>query len=300
MFPIHLNLGFRVFYYYEGFYFLSAIIAAYLLGRRNLRRAGLDVDVFTDSVLWILLGAIAGARLSHFLFWDWPALRANPMQFFQFWDGGLSITGGLAAGVLSGALCFRHHKVDFWAYAARISPAVLVGQAIGRVGCFLNGDAWGIPTALPWGVREPRFGMLVPGFRIDPSAPSAAWEWCVARGYIPASASATVPLHPTQLYESLGDLALAGLVVLVARSQVRQGVRPSRVLWLHLGGYALLRFGLEFLHGDREGAFLGGMTTLQLGLLGVVAASAVLLARPAGACPHDGSGRRMTGHRTNR
>jgi phosphatidylglycerol:prolipoprotein diacylglycerol transferase len=280
MFPIHLNLGFRVFYYYEGFYFLCAIVAAYAVGWRNLKRAGLDVDVFTDSVFWILLGAILGARVSHFLFWDWETLRADPSTFFKVWEGGLSITGGLAGGVLSAAVCFRRHRVDFWEYAAQVSPAVLVGQAIGRIGCFLNGDAWGIPTALPWGVREPRFGMLVPGFRLDPGMPSAAWEWCVGRGFIPLDAQATVPLHPTQLYECLGDLALAGLVVLMARRQVRQGGRPSRVLWLHLCGYALLRFGLEFLHGDKEGIFMAGMTTLQLGLLAVGVVCAVLLVRP--------------------
>jgi phosphatidylglycerol:prolipoprotein diacylglycerol transferase len=278
MFPIHLNLGFRVFYYYEGFYFLCAIGAAYLVGRRNLTRAGLNVDVFTDSVFWILVGAILGARISHFLFWDFQALRDNPLAFFQVWEGGLSITGGLAGGVLSALLCFRHFGVDFWAYAVEISPAVLVGQAIGRVGCFLNGDAWGIPTALPWGVREPRFGVLVPGFHLDPRVPSAAWEWCVARGTIPADAMATPPLHPTQLYEALGDLALAGAVVLLARRQIRQGGRTSRVLWLHLGGYALLRFALEFLHGDREEIFAGGMTTLQVGLLAVALASAICLA----------------------
>jgi phosphatidylglycerol:prolipoprotein diacylglycerol transferase len=153
---------------------------------------------------------------------------------------------------------------------------------VGRIGCFLNGDAWGIPTTLPWGVREPRFGILVPGFRPETGVPSGAWEWCVARGFVSPDSAATVPLHPTQLYESLGDFALAGLVVLMARSQARKGGRPSRVLWLHVGGYALLRYGLEYLHGDREPAFAAGMTTLQIGLLGVAAASAVLLARGEG------------------
>ena len=281
MFPIHLNLGFRIFHYYEGLYFLCAVLGAYAVAWRNLARAGLDPEVLAWSLVWILLGAVAGARVFHFLFWDWGSFRAHPAEFLRFWDGGLSITGGLVGGVLAALACFRHRRVDIWAYAARISPAVLVGQAIGRVGCFLNGDAWGIPTRLPWGIREPRFGILVPGFRVDPSYPSAAWEWCVAKGYIPASATATPPLHPTQLYESLGDLALAWLVVLLARREVKAGGRPAQVLWLHLGGYSLLRFALEFLHGDREAAFLAGMTTLQLGLLGTAVVCGALLIRPA-------------------
>jgi len=279
MYPVHLNLGFRIFYFYEGFYFLVAIVAAYLFALGRLKRAGLDPDAFADSVLWILLGALAGARSFHFVFWDWAALRADPMTFFRVWEGGLTITGGLAGGVLAAVACFRRHRVDFWAYAAAVSPAVLLGQAVGRVGCFLNGDAWGIPTGLPWGVAQPRFGTLIPGFRPEPRMASAAWEWCVGRGFCGPDSLATVPLHPTQLYECLGDLLLAGLVILRVRTLASAG-RPLRAgLWLHLGGYALLRFGLEFLHGDREELFWAGMTTLQLGLAGFAALCAALYVR---------------------
>jgi phosphatidylglycerol:prolipoprotein diacylglycerol transferase len=280
MFPIHLDLGFRVFHYYEGLYFLCAVLGAYAVAWRNLVRGGQDPEVLAWSLPLILLGAVAAARASHFLFWDWASFKADPGEFLKFWDGGLSITGGLAGGALAALACFRYRKVDVASFAARVSPAVLVGQAIGRIGCFLNGDAWGIPTGLPWGVREPRFGIRVPGFRVDTGVPSAAWEWCVAQGFIPADAPATPPLHPTQLYEALGDLALAGLVVLLARRELRAGGRPARVLWLHLGGYSLLRFGLEFLHGDREALFLAGMTTLQLGLLASAVVCGGLLLRP--------------------
>jgi phosphatidylglycerol:prolipoprotein diacylglycerol transferase len=280
MFPIHLNLGFRVFYYYEGFYFLAAVVVGYLIALKRLGRAGQDRELLAGSLLWILLGAVVGARIFHFLFWDWGDLRAHPGELFRVWDGGLSITGGLAGGVLAAVVCLRRHRADIGAWAAALCPAVLVAQAVGRVGCFLNGDAWGIPTRLPWGIREPRFGMMIPGFRVDTRVPSAAWEWCVARGFIPANAMATVPLHPTQLYEALGDLALAGLVVLLVRRLGRTGGRPLRVLWLHLGGYSLLRFGLEFLHGDREELALAGMTVLQLGLLACALLGLALLAWP--------------------
>ena len=85
MFPIHLNLGFRIFYFYEGFYFLLAIAVACLVGGWRLKRAGLDVDAFIDSLPWILLGAILGARIFHFVFWDWNAFRTDPMRFFRIW-----------------------------------------------------------------------------------------------------------------------------------------------------------------------------------------------------------------------
>lgn len=285
MFPIHLNLGFRVFYFYEGFYFMTAIGAAVLVALRRLRLANLDPVLFADSIPWILFGAILGARIFHFLFWDLHGLLSDPMTFFRFWEGGLTITGGLAGGVAAAVICLRRARADFWAYAAAVSPAVLIGQAIGRVGCFLNGDAWGIPTRLPWGISEPRFGHMVPGFRLDRTMASSAWEWCVAQGYIPSSAPATVPLHPTQLYESLGDLVLAALVILLARSLASRKAPLARVIWLHLGGYSLLRFGLEFLHGDRDALVWAGMTGLQLGLLGFVAVSALCYRGRAG-IPH--------------
>ncbi|MDR3669674.1 MAG: prolipoprotein diacylglyceryl transferase [Holophaga sp.] len=279
MFPIHLNLGFRVFYYYEGFYFLVAIGTAYLVAWKRLQRAGLDVRVFEDSFIWILLGAILGARVFQFAFWDLQSFLDDPATFLRIWDGGLSITGGLAGGALGALICFRRQKVDFWAYSATLSPAVLIGQAVGRVGCFLNGDAYGIPTSLPWGVREPRFGVFVPSFVPDHTMPSAAWAWCVDKGFVSPSAMATVPLHPTQLYEAAGDLVLAVLVIRLARSQRARKAHLAKVTWLFLGGYSLFRFGLEFLHGDRDITVWAGMTALQLGLLAFGAVSAALYVR---------------------
>ncbi len=279
MFPIDLNLGFKVFYYYEGFYFVIAILAAYVLAIRRVKNAGLEARLFEDTLAWALLGALLGARVSHFVFWDLQSVLADPMAFFRFWDGGLSITGGLAGGVLAAFLYFRRRHADFWAYFAASSPAILIGQAIGRVGCFLNGDAWGVPTNLPWGISEPKFGTLVPGFVSDHLVPSQAWTWSVSHGDTDPSALVTAPLHPTQLYEAMGDLLLAALVIRLVRSlRERDGAWPQ-VFWLHLGGYSLLRFALEFLHGDRDVTVWAGMTALQIGLIAFAALSGALYFR---------------------
>jgi len=276
MLPIDLNLGFRVFYYYEGFYFVLAILVGTLLAVRRIRAAGMEAEVLQDALPWILLGALLGARVSHFVFWDLDSLLANPLGLFRIWDGGLSITGGLAGGVLAAYLYLRRRGADFQAYFATASPAILVGQAIGRVGCFLNGDAWGIPTTLPWGISQPRFGTFVPGFVRDHLVPAPAWIWSVGQGFTDPSAMQTVPLHPTQLYESVGDLLLAWVVVCLLRSPSAQGNTRAKVVWLHLGGYSLLRFALEFLHGDRDVAVWAGMTALQIGLVAFALASAGL------------------------
>lgn len=279
MFPIHLDLGFKVFYYYEGFYFLISILVGSWLVMLRLKKARLNPEVFMGNLTWILMGAILGARITHFLFWDLKAILADPLSFLRFWEGGLSITGGIAGGVLAGFICFRREKVDFWHYFAVASPAVLIGQAVGRIGCFLNGDAWGIPTSLPWGVSLPKFGTNFPSLVANLQVRSEAWLWSVARGDTSPLALSTVPLHPTQVYEGIGDLVLAALVIILARSLSVKNGPWSKVFWLHLGGYSFLRFGLEFLHGDRDVTIWAGMTALQLGLVAFGMLSVVLYAR---------------------
>lgn len=274
MHPIHLDLGFRVFHYYEGLYFFLAILVAAVVAVRRLKRAGLDAARFLDNLVWILLGAFLGARISHFVFWEPATLRENPLSFFWFWEGGMSITGGLAGGFIAAWVCFR--RVGYARIFAAASPAVLLGQAIGRVGCFLNGDAWGTPTNLPWGVAMPKFGTWLPAFRPDTQFPSDAWLWSVTQGFTDPSSLRTVPLHPVQLYEAAGDLLLAGLVILLGRRLARTNGPWARAGWLHVGGYALLRFGLEFLHGDRDAIVAAGMTNLQLGLLVCVVLASIL------------------------
>ncbi len=271
MWPIHLDLGFRIFHFYEGFYILLSVVAATLMALRRLRTVGQDAGPFLDSLSWILLGAILGARTFHFVFWDWSALWAAPLSFFQIWGGGYSITGGLAGGIVMAYFRFKHRRIDFWSTFAAVSPALLVGQALGRVGCFLNGDAWGIPTRLPWGVSMPKFGTVIPEFVRDAQVPSEAWLWSVRQGFTDPASLVTVPLHPTQLYEALGDLLLAGMILLLIRRLAHSKRLGLWVFWVHLGGYSLLRFGLEFLHGDRGAVILGGMTALQMGLLAFAA-----------------------------
>lgn len=276
MFPIHLNLGFRQFYFYEGVYFLTAIVLAYLWAVRRLKANGLSPDQFTRALVGVLFGAMIGGRLFHFLFWQPGPLITDPLVFLRFWEGGISITGGLAGGILGGALAFVRRNESFWEYFAVLSPAILLGQALGRIGCFLNGDAWGIPTDLPWGLRFPRFGTELPSGTINQNLDSFAWTWGYRQGLVGSNDLTTPPLHPTQLYECLGDLAILGLVLLAFRrfGQARGG---KLILALHIGAYSLLRFALEFLHGDRDQTVLAGMTWLQITLLVVAAACLALM-----------------------
>lgn len=265
MFPFHLDLGFRTFYFYEGIYFLIAIIVAYIWAARRIRASGLSEDRFDVALIGAFIGLILGARISHFLFWDIDVLIDDPAAFFRFWDGGLSVVGGLAGGIAGGAITFIKKKEKFSEYFAVVSPAILLGQAVGRVGCFLNGDAWGLPTSLPWGVRIAKYGVSLPSGLVDRTYASNAWLWCRERGLATGRDPWTSPLHPTPLYEALGDLAIIALVLAVLRSFGKEK-GGTLVLALHAGAYCLLRFLLEFIRGDRDATVLAGMSWLQLAL----------------------------------
>jgi phosphatidylglycerol:prolipoprotein diacylglycerol transferase len=269
-----LNLGFRTFYFYEGLYILTAIIVAYIWASRRIRASGLSEDRFDVALIGAFLGLILGARISHFLFWDFDSFLADPAVFFRFWDGGLSVVGGLAGGIAGGAATFIKRKERFTEYFAVVSPAVLLGQAVGRIGCFMNGDAWGTTTSLPWGVRIAKYGTTLVSGDLDRTYPSLAWTWARERGLVATADLRTPPLHPTALYEALGDVLLLLLVLRVLKS-IGKERGGSIVLALHAGGYCLLRFFLEFIRGDREAPVAAGMSALQLVL---AACAAVFLA----------------------
>lgn len=278
MFPITVDLGFRVMPFYEGLYFLIAIAGGVAWARHRIRKAGLSLPLFDRALVWILIGALVGARVFHFAFWDGARLAADPLVFFRFWEGGLTIVGGLVGGIGAGAWLLVRQKAPFWEYFAVVSPALLLGQALGRVGCFLNGDAWGTPTTLPWGVPMAKFATRIPSLQTDPSTVSLAWDWAYRHGYSGADTLATVPLHPAQLYEALADAVLLGLVLAAGRRVRAQTLDPRQIFWLHVGGYALIRFAVEFVHGDHETVDWAGMTVLQIGLA-VTAVGCAIAAR---------------------
>jgi phosphatidylglycerol:prolipoprotein diacylglycerol transferase len=279
MFPITINLGSRVMPFYEGLYFVISFLAAGFWATRRWRRAGLPDQALETFFFLVGIGAIFGARLSHFIFWNPRLLLEEPLEFFRIWNGGLSVSGGIVFGALGGWLAARISRVSFSTVAAAAAPAVLLGQAVGRLGCFLNGDAFGAPSTLPWAVSFPRLARSIPGFRLDGRYSSFAWEWCLERGLVKPDSLYSVPMHPTQLYEAALDLILLGLIL--GYQKRRPGTEGGRASLLALvGGYGLIRFCLEFIRADHDGTALLGMTAFQLVLLAVVLACGILAIWP--------------------
>lgn len=227
------------------------VLLALLVFRRELRRSGLDENAATDAAVLGVLGGLLGAKL---LFVAEHA--AEPLADTLFARGGLSWFGGFVGGVLAGSAVLLRRRLPFVQTLAAASPALAVGQAVGRIGCFLVGDDYGRPSTLPWAIAFPE-------------------------GLPPT----TQPVHPTQLYEAAGLALLAWALVRWRRA----GLEPTRVLARYLVGAGGLRFAIEFVRVNTR--VLAGLTVAHLFSAAVVLAGLVVLARApiAGARGHPES-----------
>ena len=186
---------------------IAAIVGIWLF-QRELRRSGLP-DSAVDTGMAGVIGGLAGAKLV------WAIEHAGDEAFLAllFARGGLSWFGGLAGGLVAGFVLLRRRRLPIVAVLAAATPALAVGHAIGRVGCFLVGDDYGLPSTLPWAVAFPE-------------------------GLPPT----TVPVHPTQLYEVAALLLTTGLLL-----RWRRAHRPDRfVLGAYLAATGSARFAIEF------------------------------------------------------
>lgn len=268
MLPIHLDLGFNQIYFYEGIYFLISIVIGVYLAYQRVKKYGGKVELFDGLITWSIIGALIGARLSHYLFWNLDLFLENPAVMFSLSGAGNSITGGLVGGMVGGLLYTRRKRMNYFEYFSLLSPAILFAQAVGRIGCFLNGDAHGTATSSVFGVQFPRYGTVIPDFETSYAVSSPAWQWSYQNGLVDQASTLSASLHPTQLYEMAGDLLLMVIVLWVFKKIWDTDKKSPLIFFIHTGGYALLRFALEFIRGDREFIAFANMTNLQLVLLG--------------------------------
>jgi prolipoprotein diacylglyceryltransferase len=225
---------------YAGGFALAFAFAAWQ-GRRN----GWPLLPWLTLLSVCVAGGIAGSKLLHF---DLHAAES----------GEKTILGGLAGGMLALLIAQRFLRFEGAAFRA-LAPGVLMGFALGRVGCFLVGCCFGQPTALPWGVRY--------------GAGSRPFEAQSAAGLLDAGAMISLPVHPTQLYEAV-------LALLLAAGLWRWGgrLRSAGAAALALAiGYGTIRFGVEFHRAGGADEILYGLKVVQWTLLLVVSFAVALL-----------------------
>ncbi|MBN1649414.1 MAG: prolipoprotein diacylglyceryl transferase [Spirochaetales bacterium] len=272
MFPIHLDLSFiglKIIYHFEGFYFVIAIVCGLLIARKRFKEAlpGISADQSDQTMYISLLFALIGTRLSHFIFWNLAETLRNPLIIITPGVTGASIVGGLIFGIGAGFIYAKIKKYDFYRMFAIVSPALLIAQSIGRIGCFLNGDAFGIAAPKGLGMRFARYGWTFPTFRKATEINSPSWDYSAATGAAGISETRSGWLYPTQLYEIAANMLLLLCIWLVLKKVSNRNVACRYAFYIHAGGYAFFRFLLQFIRTDRAGMLAGNLSGLQLVLL---------------------------------
>jgi phosphatidylglycerol:prolipoprotein diacylglycerol transferase len=195
--------------------------------------APLSDAALLDWGCWVMVGGVLGGRLWYVAL-NWDIYRAQPLEIVALWHGGLVWYGGLAGGLLALVLFVSRRKLSFLRVTDQVVPAVALGHAIGRLGCFANGCCYGRPTTSWWGV------------------------------VFPGHATAVVP---TQLIESVGLVVLFVMLRIFQKPAVLQ--RSGTLFGIYLIGYGGLRWTIEWWRGDQPHLWYG-LTLAQLVSLGLV------------------------------
>jgi phosphatidylglycerol:prolipoprotein diacylglycerol transferase len=223
-----------------GVVWAAALVGALVCAVLCARRSGLD----ERAVYWAgVLGLFFGIWGGHLLGMVYYGTDGRPAYWLRFWSGGQAQYGGLIAGALAVAVFFEIRKLSFFPYADAIIPAVALGVAIGRVGCFLNGDDFGTLSHLPWAVRFP--------------LGTEAYADHLSRGWIDSSSGFSLPVHPIQLYDSIFSFGLFAVLVLW------RWRLPGLRLAVFAVGHGLGRFAEQFFRGDYK-PILGILSLTQL------------------------------------
>lgn len=227
------------------------------LAQREAARRGQDAERIADLAFWILVAALVGSRVYFILvnFGDYFSpgkfMVETPVgklpRILAVWEGGLVFYGGFIGSALTALVYMRRHRMNILAHADTLIPSVAIGHFFGRLGCFAAGCCWGDVghRHLPWLAKFPPESLAYETFAGRPNPAD----------FLAPGGASTLPLHPTQLYESFGELGLFLLLVFVVSPNKRF---HGQVLATWLGLYAVLRTVVELFRGDVErGVWLG-------------------------------------------
>jgi phosphatidylglycerol:prolipoprotein diacylglycerol transferase len=254
--PKFLGIGPLTLHTY-GVLMATALLVALWVAARQARRAGLDPARVTDLGIYALIAGLVGGKLALLLI-DWRTYLERPRELLALLQSAGVFYGGFVLALVLTLWYVRRARLPLWPTLDVLAPAVAIGQAIGRVGCFFAGCCYGRPWTGPWAVTfRDVYATRQVGTPVD------------------------IPLHPTQLYESAGTLLLFLALIWLAPRKKFHGM----VILTYAAGYASLRFVIEFYRGDaiRGSLFHGALSTSQfvalLVLIGCVALLPYLLKR---------------------
>jgi phosphatidylglycerol:prolipoprotein diacylglycerol transferase len=267
---------------------LTGFLFATLIGAVWAKRVGQNPDVIVDLGLAMVLAGVAGGRILHVLadghlaeyvnlcvdpakvdwmitqtqcrsaeydgVWDFAKHVCHPKEadcwaWARFYAGGLTYYGGFAAASVAAWFLLKADKFPFWKAADMAGMVVPLGLGFGRLGCLLAGCCFGKPWASSLALHFP------------PNSPASEAQW--KAGELPSALVESLPVHPTQLYESAASLAIAGFLLFSFHGKKRY---DGQVFLAFVGLYSITRFAIEFVRADDRGGFLGLSTSQLVGL----------------------------------
>ena len=228
---------------------LGVIVAVRIAGRRAENKGVGTTEDISSIAMWAVPAGVLGGRAYHVLT-DYERFQGDWFDAVKIWQGGLGIWGGVAAGVAVGWWCARRRGLDAWWIISCAAPAIAIAQALGRWGNWFNQELFGQPTTLPWALK-------------------VSGNIAEKAGY-----TAGTTFHPTFLYESVGCVVLAWLLIRLER---RITPARGRLFAWYVAGYTVLRFGTESLRIDASHN-VGGMRLNQWVAIGVFVAAVLFLA----------------------
>jgi prolipoprotein diacylglyceryl transferase len=243
--------GFHVgplYIHFYGLMYVVGIALAIIITRRRWRAAGGDPMLVTDVATWAVPAGIIGGRLYFDITTPFDITPHVWWGVFAVWNGGLGIWGGIAAGVAVGIWRVRRAGADWRVMCNAVAPALLVAQAIGRIGNYFNQELFGKPTSLPWGVDISQAARLNSG--------------------IPAADLKYSTFQPSFLYELIFDLALAAFLVWLGH---HRKIRPPGLMALYVAGYAGYRIFEETIRIDSSAHFLGLRLNMYIAIVVTIA-----------------------------
>lgn len=260
--PVAIQIGPLAIRWYALSY-IAGLVLGWLLVRRLVTQGplwgqpadgrGIATKEHVDDLLvWAALGVILGGRLGHVLFYGLVLnpdyYLANPLRIFFVWEGGMSFHGGLLGVILAIVLFCRRHQLALFRVGDAVACAAPIGLFFGRIANFINGEIWGKPTDVPWGVVFPN--ALPPG----------------------------VPRHPSQLYEAFLEGAVLFGILMVFVHKLDALRRPGYATGVFLVGYSFARIFVEVFYRDSNNKL--GDSGLTIGIvlsLPMLAAGAAFL-----------------------
>ena len=271
MYPIIFDFGVISIFGFEfhpvinsyGFMLMMAFYSCYYFLNKDLNRLGYDAKLASDIVFAAAVGGILGSKI-YYLIENFERVKADPTGMI-FSGAGLVFLGGLMGGTLGVTYVIKKNKLSWIKFADIVAPLLILGYAVGRVGCLLVGDDYGLPTNVPWGLAFPN-GLPPSTYSVFQSY----YPWVNLEGFSPG----VLKVHPTQIYESVIGFGIF-YYLYQKRSKV---VIVGSLFFTYLIFAGVERFFIEFLRVNSK--YLFGLSGSQLISLIMILIGAWFLTHP--------------------